>query len=103
MEIKNYNRMEWREEAVRRFGEDPLQWKFVCPVCGHVQSPADFEQYKDQGATPDCAYFNCIGRYIEGLPKDARDPCNYSLGGLFVLNKVSVDEQPVFEFAGEEA
>jgi hypothetical protein len=89
---------EWQAEGVRRFGEDPMEWQFVCPVCKNVAKMGDFEQYADQGATPNSATCQCIGRY----QKESRDafneqkksapkqPCNYAGYGLFALSPLRV-------------
>ena len=78
-----YNSIEdWRAEAARRFGSDPLKWKFRCPMCGHVASVQDF---KDAGAkSPNVAYQECIGRYTgKGAPKEGDNSgCNWCAYGL---------------------
>jgi len=88
---------EWQEEGKRLFGEDEFKWEFVCPSCGHVQSAEDFRSYKEQGATPNTAMLSCIGRYDGHMDNDAfgspgkgKEPCNYTSGGLFNINPVSV-------------
>jgi hypothetical protein len=92
----------WREEAVRRFGPDPLQWKFVCPVCKHVASVDD---WRKAGALETEAAFSCVGRHIPGsrpaFDKTGKGPCNYAGGGLFRLNPVRVGDRDfnVFAFA----
>jgi len=104
-----YSVEEWKEEGRRLYGSNTDLWKFKCPSCGHIQCTLDFKQYKDKGATPSCAYFNCIGRYT-GTKNEmfsAEQPCNYSLGGLFTLdhNIVVFDDgtkQPVFKFADQK-
>ena len=35
---------EWREEGKRRFGKDYMDWKFECPMCGHIASIRDFKE-----------------------------------------------------------
>jgi hypothetical protein len=95
----------WMAEAARRFGSDKMAWRFVCPVCGHVVSVAD---YKAAGAPAGAIAFSCIGRYVEGgkaafAPK-GKGPCNYTGGGLFRLNPVDVSfpdgrEMAAFDFA----
>lgn len=100
---------EWTAEAKRRFGDDPMAWRFVCPSCGHVASVKD---WRDAGAPEGAVAFSCIGRYT-GDPKSATDkafkqgcgPCNYTGGGLFRLNPVQVvleadgETIPTFAFA----
>lgn len=74
---------EWMEEGKKRFGEDFMKWKFVCPMCGHVASIQDF---KDVGASsPNVAYQECIGRYTgKGSPKEGDSSgCNWAAYGLF--------------------
>ena len=97
---------EWIEKAKELFGEDVMDWKFVCPSCGNIQSVGDFKQYKDKGAKAESAYFNCIGRY-DGhgdVPMlSGKSPCNYSGGGLIGLNPITVTDGDkkthVFAFA----
>jgi len=94
---------EWRREGRERFGDNPEQWRFVCPSCGHVASVADWEAV---GASEGEVGFSCIGRHTEpdnGMCS-GKQPCNYAGGGLFGLNPVLVvfpdgDERPTFEFA----
>lgn len=97
---------EWEAEGTEKFGKDMMKWKFECPACGNVQSPEDFRKFKDRGATPSDAYFNCIGRFVGG--GDAfvtkTQPCNYTMGGLIRLAKTIVIDKEgiehyVFEFA----
>ncbi len=90
-ERKRYTHAEWLAEAERRFGADPMMWSFVCPVCKHVASVAD---YKAAGATEGAVAFSCVGRYLpnprNGFGKTGTGPCNYTGGGLFQLNPVDV-------------
>jgi hypothetical protein len=104
-EAKKYTLEEWRAEAAKRFGDDPMKWKFVCPSCGHVQTPQD---YKDAGAPSTAVGFSCVGRWSGNMKKEAFSqdggPCNYAGGGLFRLNPVTVVdpdgiENHAFDFA----
>lgn len=52
----------WRDAAVALFGENPMQWRFVCPSCGHVASVQD---WKDAGATEGEVAFSCVGRHVD--------------------------------------
>lgn len=95
--VTRYTLKEWQEEAARLFGSDAMLWRFVCPVCGHVQSVQD---YKDAGAVEGAVAFSCIGRWVG--TKD-EGPCDYAGGGLFRLNPITVVaddgvEHHVFEF-----
>jgi predicted RNA-binding Zn-ribbon protein involved in translation (DUF1610 family) len=99
---------EWESLGKKLYGDDKRQWKFKCPSCGHVQSPEDFRKYKEKGAFPSDAYYNCLGRYdptSEGTIFKKGQPCNYTLGGLFKLSsRVVVDgdkRHAVFLFADE--
>lgn len=85
---------EFMAEGERRFGPDRMTWRFVCPSCGHVQSPQDL---KDAGAPETAVAFSCVGRW---LPKcqdafDGKDgPCNYAGGGLFRIAPVTLSDRP---------
>lgn len=94
---------EWRDEAVRRFGPDEMQWRFVCPSCGHV---ASIQDWKDVGAKVTHVAFSCVGRFTENPHRalSGKGPCNYTGGGLIGLNPVSITrddggETRVFAFA----
>lgn len=97
---------EWRDEASRRFGPDPMNWRFVCPACKFEQSVAD---YHAAGAPEGAVAFSCVGRWRADVDNAAFDgshqgPCNYAGGGLFRLNPVTVlqpggDKHTVFAFA----
>jgi hypothetical protein len=99
-EKQNLTIAEWRSLGERLFGPDFFQWKFVCPSCGHVQSPEDFRRFKESGATPDSAATQCYGRYLPknergGFSKDhanpkVKSPCDYAAYGLFRLSPLEV-------------
>jgi len=88
---------EWIAEAERRFGSDPLAWRFVCPCCGHEAAARD---WKNAGAPPGAVGFSCIGRWL-GNPRKAfakgPGPCDYAGGGLFRVspNAVTLDDGSV--------
>ncbi len=106
---------QWLEQGQKLFGDDPLKWEFVCPNCGHVQTMQDFVDlhalgiYK--GKSPEVAYFSCIGRFDDRIPKgnigtlgDPKEYCDYTLGGLIPLVKTVVVDRKgkrnkVFEFS----
>lgn len=99
--MQTMNHADWLAEAKRRFGDDPMNWQFVCPSCGHVASVKD---WKDAGAGEGAVAFSCIGRYTRTDEEAASKafkreggPCNYTGGGLFALNPIGV----VFEDGGE--
>jgi hypothetical protein len=96
----------WREEAKRIFGDDPMNWRFVCPSCGHVASVAD---WKAAGASEGEVAFSCVGRHLKGSKQmcEKPGPCNYAGGGLIGLNPVAITVEPgkvtrVFAFASKE-
>ena len=70
---KKLTHAEWLAEGKRRFGEDFNKWRFVCPVCGFVQSVQD---YKDAGAPQDAVAFSCVGRWRKEVypPKSSSPP-----------------------------
>ena len=84
---------EWVEKGKALFGDNKKDWKFVCPVCGHVASAQD---YLDKGAPEGAIGYSCIGRWTE-KPKDMLEikpgeegPCNYAGGGLFCFNPLTI-------------
>ena len=89
----------WKEAAIERYGEDPLKWRFRCPVCGHVASVQD---WKDAGAVEGNVAYSCIGRNLDPEKTHVRDalrgegpgPCNYAGGGLFGFNPITVVIDP---------
>ena len=92
--IVNYE--DWLTELKKRFGNDAKNWAFKCPSCGNIQTANDFIKHKiDEPESK--VYYNCIGRYVKGVG------CDWSLGGFFNINKVSVMKDakifPVFEMA----
>ena len=93
MEFITMTREEWEQKGKELFGEDMLDWRFVCPSCGHVQTARDFKPYEDEGATPGDACFDCVGRF-DGHDKvkmlSGKSPCNYSTGGLFCISPIRV-------------
>lgn len=101
-------RLEWIAEGERRFGPDPLRWRFVCPACGHV---ATVQDWKDNEAPEEAVAYSCIGRWTSSLPipreafgGNGPGPCNYAGGGLFRLNPQPVTDgenkvRHVFAFA----
>ena len=82
-------------EGVRLFGNNPLDWRYICPVCGHIASAQDFINV---GATTDRIGIACIGAIKN--PKQAfnpahgtgKGPCNYSGRGKFDFNPLHVQD-----------
>ncbi|MBN2392089.1 MAG: hypothetical protein JXR84_15285 [Anaerolineae bacterium] len=90
---------DWIAEGTELFGDDKLQWEFVCPACGHIQKPIDFKPYQDAGANPSSAAQSCIGRFDGHMHVDmgTGNPCNYTAGGVKVVFPDG-HENPVFGF-----
>ena len=40
---KEYTKDQWLEEGKNRFGEDFINWKFICPRCGNIASGEDLK------------------------------------------------------------
>lgn len=90
-------RQEMIEQGKKLFGDGINSWVFVCPVCGKEQSNNDFLKLGIDAREKGYIGFSCIGRFIEGSYKGLGDGsgdksmgCNYTLGGLFVLNKKTI-------------
>lgn len=88
---------QWKQLGEKLFGNDPMDWQFVCPSCNTVISVRD---YKTVGAPESAVGYACIGRYLpnkrdafggESKNKNAeRSPCNYTGAGLININPVCV-------------
>lgn len=79
IKMKTLTFEEWEKEGNELFGKDKLDWKFVCPACGHVSSINDFRRYTKDA---DDAVKNCIGRFngkgVSGFNgKDNGDGCDW--------------------------
>jgi hypothetical protein len=81
MSEDKYTNEEWLATGEKLFGKDKLKWKFQCPACRNVASAEDFRQFKDQGASPDSAYSECIGRYTGG--RKGPNKCDWAAYGFF--------------------
>jgi len=95
----------WIQEAESRYGKGSMQWKFRCPVCKHV---ASVEEYRAADAPEGAIAFSCIGRYLpehnDAFASEQKAPCNYTGGGLFRLNPITVitddgETHDVFDFS----
>jgi hypothetical protein len=111
-----YTLKEWKAEGKRRFGDDIMNWKFVCPACGRVNTGREFEEV---GAEPNDMYQTCIGRHNgkgtnrpitpkKGVPAPEHG-CNWAAFGLLgTLNGGDIvvsdngKEVPIFSFAETE-
>jgi hypothetical protein len=64
--------MEIGMELHGSLGDCPMiLWKFVCPICGVIQTGEDFRRWKDRGARPADAFRRCKGFY------DKAQGCGY--------------------------
>lgn len=99
---------EWKAEGAKRFGDNQMKWRFVCPSCANVVTPED---YKKAGAPETTVAFSCVGRWMPKTEatifEKGKGFCNYAGGGLFPLNPIAVvDEEArehhVFDFAQTE-
>ena len=93
---------EWWKEGIRLFGEDRINWKFVCPKCKTIQSAKDFLEIIDfpKEKIGTALGYSCIGRFID------EKGCDWSLGGLFQIHTVEIaladgEKRPIFDFARE--
>lgn len=83
---------DWQALGTQLFGPNMMEWRFVCPACGNIASVEDFASYKEQGANPNSATCECIGRYDghEAVVMGTAKPCNYAGYGLIDLCPVRV-------------
>ncbi|MFJ8348952.1 VVA0879 family protein [Streptomyces sp. NPDC094153] len=85
-------------EARERFGNDPLQWAFLCPSCGDVATGQDFNvalaehprtnlHTNEPVIASDIVGQECIGRTLGALDKGRRKytgrGCDWAAYGLF--------------------
>lgn len=85
---KRYTLAEWRARALELFSQPGdteqqafMRARFRCPACGRLNKVEEFEQFKAQGATPDTASQECIGRYTGG--RGGPNKCDWAAFGLF--------------------
>lgn len=93
---------EWVDKAMELFGKDRKDWKFVCPICGHIQSIKSVLEHNPSLNPEDIQkwiHYSCEGRANEG------QGCYWTLGGIFKIHKVEISylgkDIPSFEFAKE--
>ena len=89
---------EWKERGVQLYGKNPEDWRFRCPVCGHVQIAADAEE-QDLGKN------NVYRACVVGFEKS--EGCLYWAGDdgsecrLIVVSAKGLLPVEVFEFADD--
>jgi len=100
---------DWKAEGERRFGKNVLEWRFKCPMCGHVATVDDFRK-AGANSPANSAYQECLGRYTgKGSPKEGDSSgCNWAAYGLFGIPKGGVyvftgpeEGAHIFDFAEE--
>lgn len=91
--VKKYNLKQWHYEAIRRFGHDHLQWRFICPACKREASMLDYFKAK---ANPVHIPKTCLDRFTGG-------PCTHTGVGVVNANPVLIKDKyfmaSVFDFA----
>nr|VFK14569.1 MAG: hypothetical protein BECKLFY1418C_GA0070996_100935 [Candidatus Kentron sp. LFY] len=94
---KEMTPLEWTRMGTDLFGKDQKKWKFICPRCGRIQSPKDFNAHKDKGAKPEDAYRRCIGNF------ETENPCNFTTDQLMTTAPVTIKDGRkrvrIFDFA----
>lgn len=114
--MKKMTQAEFHDEAKRRFGDNPRDWKFVCPACGTVQSVQELtDALVAAGKPPEDVElyiaFSCIGRFTgqrdegiaaHGCGEKWDKGCNWTLGGFFQIHTLEVTmpggkNRPTFE------
>ena len=93
---KIYTVEEWLAEGENLFGKAGRDWKYVCPLCGHIQSGKEFEERTNLGVEEiqKKVGYSCIGRHLRDQNPLSIEydywpirmeggGCNYTLGGIF--------------------
>ena len=83
---------EWRELGEKVFGPNRNDWRYQCPICGHV---APQRAWIEAGAPAGAIGFACVGRWTGPRRTAFGDdsgpgPCDYTGGGLFGFNPIHV-------------
>lgn len=116
--MKTMTHEQFLTEAKSRFGADVRQWKFICPMCGTVQSVKQLSDavIANGGKNEDVEKyvgFSCIGRFTgqddSGIKAKSQGKswdkgCNWTLGGLLKCHDLEVvmsdgRKRPTFELA----
>lgn len=103
-EKKTWTQDELAAEALRRFGENPENWAFICPRCGDVAVAQDF---RDANSDPNRIGRECIGRHrgaLRGLANttgkgQADRGCDWAAYGLFRGPwSIQIDDRTIYSF-----
>lgn len=85
---RRMTRAAWLDLGRALFGDNPNDWRFVCPSCGRTQTMRDFT---DAGMTPEQAesraHFSCLGRWVRS------NRCDWTLGGLLQIHTLEVVDE----------
>lgn len=113
-----YTKEEFLAEGKKLFGKSKKKWRFVCPVCGFIQTAEDLVSVGAGKAIEDVLGYwgySCVGRWHKKGKSGFKDPekkkgwkkeygCDYTVGGLFKLHQIEVSytdedgEEKVREF-----
>lgn len=64
--LKNYQHDAWTANGVKLFGTNRLRWKFRCPSCGGVQTPAQFLLLgRSEKLSPVAAIISCVKSFTD--------------------------------------
>ena len=110
-----HTQKEWQAELLNRFGDDPMDWAFICPTCKDVATGLDFRKaLQERGDSRTASQLlgqMCIGRVLGALQHDSAknwkgrgcDWCSYGLfqgpDYVIVVGDDTSREVPVFAFA----
>lgn len=91
---------DWVARGKELYGPNKLDWQFVCPACGHVQTLREFHEV---GIDPDYGVYKCASRF--GLGGSPTCMCttggHLRLGGCYVINQNYIP-QLIFAFAADK-
>lgn len=97
LERVQYTQEEWMAKGHELYGEDKKKWRFVCPMCGNIQSVESMKENNPSigDDTLQSINFNCEGRYTPNVG------CDWTLGGLLQIHTVEIlaDGKAYFSFA----
>lgn len=75
---KKFTKYEWEEIAIKKFGPDRDNWRFVCPCHGIVQSKKIFSSYDHVGQDL-LPYHDCLSNWIMKNNKKGRNTVEIDL------------------------
>lgn len=91
---------QWEAKGAELFGDDKVNWRFVCPQCGNVASIEKAKRlWPDLKGRNWAPHQECIGRYLDDI---GCDWAAYGLfrGPIFVRMADKAELIPVFRFEG---